>query len=113
MVEQLYDDTFSGQWFRAEKEKIKESIEKLNYEIRDRGELNLDDIYAKINEDLPEDMKIGVAMICRNYCLEFDYLKFEENPDYKPITLDTIKNRDGLPVIKLEFNEPRYRFEDL
>jgi len=110
MAEQLYYDAFSAKWFRAEKEKIMESIEKLNYEIRDRGELNLYDIYAKINEDLPEDMKIRVTKTCNDLWLEFDYLKFEENPDYKPITL---KNRDGLPVIKLEFNEPRYRFEDL
>lgn len=95
------------------KEKFMESIEKLNDEILDRGQLNLYDIYAKINEDLPEGMKIGVAPICNDYCLEFDYLKLEENPDYKPITFDTIKNHDGLSVIALEFNEPRYRFEDL
>lgn len=113
MAEQLYYDAFNGKWFRAEKEKFMESIEKLNDEILDRGQLNLNDIYAKINEDLPEDMKIGAAPICSDYYLEFDYLKFEENPDYKPITFGTIKNHDGLSVIKLEFNEPRYKLEDL
>lgn len=113
MAEQLYYDAFNAKWFRTEKEKFMESIEKLNDEILDRGQLDLDEIYAKINEDLPEDMKIGVRPIWSDYYLEFDYLKFEENPDYKPIVLDTITYRDGLPVIVLNFHESRYRFEDL
>ena len=112
MAEQLYYDAFNAKWFRAEKEKFMETIEKLNDEILDRGQLDLDDIYAKINEDLPEDMKIGVRPIWSDYYLEFDYLKFEENPDYKPITFDTIKNCNGLTGITLEFNEPRYKLED-
>ena len=112
MAEQLYYDAFNAKWFRAEEEKFMESIEKLNKELFNTGHLNLDDIYAKINEDLPEDMKIGVRPIWSDFCLEFDYLKFEENPDYKPITLGTIKNWDGLTGIKLEFNEPRYKLED-
>ncbi|MBL1488713.1 hypothetical protein ELC62_30160, partial [Klebsiella pneumoniae] len=60
MAEQLYYDQVQAKWFVAEREKITEAIEKLNYELRDRGGLNLYDIYAKINEDLPEGMKIGV-----------------------------------------------------
>ena len=44
MAEQLYYDKVQAKWFVAEKEKITEAIEKLNYEIRNRGELNLYDI---------------------------------------------------------------------
>lgn len=106
MAEQLYYDTVQAQWFVAEEEKIKESIEKLNHKIRDRVELNLYDIYAKINEDLPEGMKIGVTPIC-------NYPNDEEKSDYEPISLDAIENHDGLPIIVLNFHEPRYRFEDL
>lgn len=114
MAEQLYYDTAQGQWFVAEEEKIKESIEKLNYEIRDRGELNLYDIYAKINEDLPEGMKIGVTPICNHLWLEFDYPNDEEKSDYEPISLDVIESHDVLPmIIVLNFHEPRFRFEDL
>lgn len=113
MAKQLYYDKVQAQWFVAEEEKIKESIEKLNYEIRDRGELNLYDIYAKINEDLPEDMKIWVTPICNHLWLEFDYPNDEEKSDYEPISLDAIENHDGLPIIVLNFHEPRYRFEDL
>lgn len=113
MAEQLYYDAFNAKWFRAEEEKIMESIERLNDEILNRGPLNLDDIYAKINENLPEDMKIGVRPIWSDYYLESDYLKLEENPDYKPITFDTITNCNGVPIIKLEFIEPRYKLEDL
>ena len=114
MAEQLYYDAFNAKWFKAEKEKFMESIEKLNDEILNRGQLDLDDIYAKINEDLPEGMKIVVDPIWSDYYLEFDYLKFEENPDYKPIIFDTIKNHDGLSGITLEFIEPTYKkLEDL
>ena len=114
MAEQLYYGAFNAKWFKAEKEKFMESIEKLNDEILDRSQLDLDEIYAKINEDLPEDMKIGVRPIWSDYYLEFDYLKFEENPKYKPIALDTITYRDGLPVIELKFIEPTYKkLEDL
>lgn len=114
MAEQLYYDTTQAQWFIAEEEKIKESIEKLNHEIRDRGELNLYDIYAKINEDLPEGMKIRVAPICNHLWLEFDYPNDEEKSDYEPISLDAIESHDVLPMtIVLNFHEPRYRSEDL
>lgn len=113
MAKQLYYDTVQAQWFAAEEEKIKDSIEKLNYEIRDRVELNLYDIYAKINEDLPEGMKIGVTPICNHLWLEFDDPNDEENSDYEPISLDAIESHDGLPIIVLNFHEPRYRFEDL
>ena len=113
MAKQLYYDAAHGQWFVAEKEKFEESIEKLNHEIRDRGELNLHDIYAKINEDLPEDMKIGVTPICNDLWLEYDYPNNEEKSDYEPISLDAIESHDGLPVIVLNFHEPRYRCEDL
>lgn len=113
MAEQLYYDKVQAKWFVAEREKITEVIEKLNYEIRDRGELNLYDIYAKINEDLPEGMKIGVNPICSNLWLEFDCPNDEEKSDYEPISLDAITSYDGLPIIVLNFHEPRYRFEDL
>ena len=105
MAKQLYYDQVQAKWFVAEREKITEAIKKLNYEIRDRGELNLYDIYAKIN--------IGVAPIYRKLWLEFDRSNDEEKSDYEPILLDAIESYNGLPVIVLNFHEPRYRFEDL
>ena len=76
MAEQLYYDKVQAKWFVAEREKITEAIEKLNYEIF----------------DCPND---------------------EEKSDYEPISLDAITSYDGLPIIVLNFHEPRYRFEDL
>lgn len=105
MAEQIYYDQVQAEWFVAEREKITETIEKLNHEIRDRGELNLYDIYAKIN--------IGAPPIYRKLWLEFDCPNDEEKSDYEPISLDAIGSYHGLPIILLNFHEPRYRFEDL
>lgn len=113
MAKTLFYDSITGQSFIGDEERIKEAIEELNKELLDRSRLNMSDIYAEINKDLPEHMQIGRNPICSELCLDFDYKQLEENPNYKPIDMNHTLYHNDVLTIKLNYDMNSIKLKDV